>query len=57
MILENAGRLPGSDFEDNVCIAGAIAAKLDLIVTRDTAGFAGSPVPAVTPAELILRLP
>lgn len=54
--LEEADRQPGFDFEDNVCIACAMAAGIDWIVTRDPAGFVHSPVPAVSPAELIDRL-
>ena len=45
-----------SDYEDNLQIACAIEAQLDAIVTRDPAGFAQSPVPAMTPAELLNRL-
>jgi predicted nucleic acid-binding protein len=55
--LELAASLPASDFEDNVLIAGALLAGLDGIVIRDPKGFAGSPVPAVSPAELLARLP
>ena len=54
--LEEADRQPGLDFEDNVCIACAIAAEIDWIVTRDPAGFSQSPVSAVSPAELMTRL-
>lgn len=55
--LELAASLPASDFEDNVLIAGAVLARLDAIVTRDPRGFTGSPVPALSPAELLARLP
>jgi hypothetical protein len=55
--LELAASLPGSDFEDNLQIACASLARLDAIVTRDPKGFAGSTVPALTPAELLARLP
>jgi predicted nucleic acid-binding protein len=47
----------GDDFEDNLQIACAILAGLDAIVTRDPKGFAGSPVPVVTPAELLAQIP
>lgn len=50
-IIETARRLPGNDFEDNAQIAGALAAGLDLIVTRDIGGFAHSPIPAVAPLD------
>jgi predicted nucleic acid-binding protein len=47
---------PGSDFEDNLQIASAVEAGLDAIVTRDPKGFAGSPIPVYSPAELLARL-
>jgi predicted nucleic acid-binding protein len=55
-ILNDASMMPGIDFEDNVAIGCARTAQLDLIVTRDSVGFVHSPVPAVTPAELLTRL-
>ncbi len=55
-IVEAALSLPGKDFEDNIQIACAQAAGLDLIVTRNTADFAQSPVPAVEPLAVISRL-
>lgn len=48
---------PGGDFEDNLQVASAVEARLDAIVTRDPKGFAGSPVPVLTPPELLARLP
>ncbi len=54
--LRNADVQAGADFEDNVCIACAIEAQLDAIVTRDPTGFTQSPVLAMTPAELLKRL-
>lgn len=56
-ILEAADQWPGSDFEDGIQIASAIAAKVDAIVTRDPKGFAGSPVPVLSPVELVAQLP
>ena len=50
---EAAFALPGSDFEDNLQIACAVQAGLDLIITRDPRGFAASPIPAVAPADLL----
>jgi predicted nucleic acid-binding protein len=41
--------LPGRDFEDSVTASAAEAASCDAIVTRDPAGFAGSPVAAFEP--------
>lgn len=55
-LLEAALALPGSDFEDNVQIACAQLAGLDLIVTRNTPDFRHSPIPAVEPADIIGRL-
>jgi hypothetical protein len=54
--LEMATALPGSDFEDNLHIACAAEARLDAIVTRNPKDFAGSPVPVLTPAELLALL-
>ena len=54
--LEMATTFPGSDFEDNLQIACAVEAKLDPIVTRNPKDFAGSPVPVLTPAELLALL-
>ena len=54
--LELARTLTGSDFEDNLQVACAVLARLDVIVTRDPKGFAGSPVPALSPAELLARI-
>jgi len=39
-IVEAALALPGNDFEDNIQIACAQSAGLDLIVTRNTTDFA-----------------
>jgi predicted nucleic acid-binding protein len=55
--LEEADSMAGSDLEDNVSLACALAAGLDAIVTRDPRGFAGSPVPVLSPAELLAQLP
>ena len=54
--LERADAMPGSDLEDNVSLACALAASLDAIVTRDPTGFAGSPIPVLSPAELLALL-
>jgi hypothetical protein len=55
-LLDGADRREGSDFEDNLQVECAVAAGLDAIVTRDSAGFEGSPIPVLTPTELIARL-
>lgn len=54
--LEHAAGLPASDFEDNLPIACASHARLDAIVTRDPKGFAASPVPVLSPTELLARI-
>jgi hypothetical protein len=54
--LQAAAALGGRDFEDGLQIACAAAARLDAIITRDPAGFLGSTVEAIEPAELLNRL-
>jgi predicted nucleic acid-binding protein len=56
-LLRAARALPGNDFEDNVQIACAQAAGLDLIVTRDPAGFAHAGLPAIAPFDISRYLP
>ena len=48
-LLQQARALPGSDFEDNVQIACATNAQLDLIITRNPADFRHSPVLVIEP--------
>ena len=55
--LELARRQAPGDYEDALQIAVALEAGVDAIVTRDPAGFAQSPVRAVTSAELLAQLP
>lgn len=55
-MLVAAQALPGNDYEDNVQIACAVDARVNVIVTRDPKGFAGSPIPVLTPADLVARL-
>ena len=54
--LEAAIMLEGNDFEDNLQIACAMSLQLDFIVTRDSSGFTGSPMPVLTPHQLLSRL-
>ena len=56
-ILRKARALPGNDFEDNVQIACAEAAHLDLIVTRNAHDFVHSPVRAIEPPTISRYLP
>lgn len=56
-LLRIARAAPGGDFEDNVQIACAQAADLDLIITRDTADFSHAALPAIEPADIVKYLP
>ena len=51
-----AQALSGLDFEDDLQIACAGQAGVDAIVTRDPHGFAASPIPILTPADLVVSL-
>lgn len=55
--LLRARTLPGSDFEDNVAIACADVERLDFIVSRNTADFGHSTIPALEPLALLPYLP
>jgi hypothetical protein len=55
-VLIAAHALQGNDFEDNVQIACAHSAGLDLIVTRNAAHFEQSPIPTNDPAAVAHRL-
>jgi predicted nucleic acid-binding protein len=55
-IIEAALALPGADFEDNVQIACAQAAGLDLIITRNAGDFAQAGIPAIPPPDVPARL-
>jgi hypothetical protein len=48
--------LPGEDLEDSIQIAAAVQSGVDAIVTRDPRGFTASPVPVLTPPELLAKL-
>lgn len=56
-VLLIADALHGVDFEDNVQIACARILHLDAIVTRDAAGFEGTSITVLMPAELLEQLP
>jgi hypothetical protein len=51
-----AHTLAGTDFEDDLQIACAVRAQVDAIVTRDPHGFAASPIPVLTPADVVASL-
>jgi predicted nucleic acid-binding protein len=52
-----ARSLTGTDFEDNVQCASALAASADCIVTRDSTGFSGAPLIILTAPQILARLP
>lgn len=52
-VLDAALQLVCPDYEDAVCAAAALHAGCTLIVTRDPAGFVGSPVPPIEPAAAL----
>jgi predicted nucleic acid-binding protein len=54
--LEQAYETGTADLEDALQIACAARASLDAIITRDPAGFAGSPIAVLSPTELTTRL-
>lgn len=49
--------LPFADFEDAVVAAVARKTASAFIITRDIAGFAASPVTAITPADFLGQFP
>ncbi len=54
-IIEKAIAAQPTDFEDAVQYHSALQAKADLIISRDTKGFAEFDLPVMTPAEFIAR--
>lgn len=54
--LKLAETLPGSDFEDNLQIACAFRADVDVILTRDKTGFRDASMSVMTPAELLAKV-
>lgn len=55
-LLRQARALPGNDFEDNVQIACAINAQLDMIITRNPADFRAAPVVVIEPPQITTHL-
>ena len=53
---QEARRLPLADFEDAVVATVARATASVFIITRNVEDFAGSPVPAITPADFLSQL-
>lgn len=56
-LLRQARALPGNDFEDNVQIACATSAQVDLSITRNPADFRTSPIPVIDPSQIGSHLP
>jgi hypothetical protein len=54
--LQQARALSGNDFEDNVQIACALNAQLDLIITRNPADFRGSSITVAEPSQISAHL-
>lgn len=54
--LVRARDLDWPDFEDAVVAAAAESAHCDSIVTRNVSDFKGSPVPVMTPHEMLLEM-
>jgi predicted nucleic acid-binding protein len=52
---KDARSLPFNDFEDAAVAAVAQATASAFIITRDVAGFTGSRVPAISPADYVNR--
>ena len=55
-VIHQALQSPIKDFEDAVTSAAAMAAGLEIIVTRNKADFVASLVPAMLPEELLKML-
>lgn len=55
-ILQDAAQLPVTDYEDAVQIAAAIAANLDVIVTRDLKDYKNSPLLVYSPSDFLALL-
>ena len=52
-IMRDARKLPMTDFEDAIIAESARVNRCDYVVTRDLKDFLHSPVPAVSPANLL----
>lgn len=55
-VLQMALRAGGTDFEDDTVLASGILAGAEIVCTRDASGFKASPLPVMTPAELLTRI-
>ena len=55
-VIRGAFALPLPDFEDAVCAASAVAARCDVLATRDPKGFRNAPLPVMDPASALAWL-
>jgi predicted nucleic acid-binding protein len=55
-VLQEAVKLSGRDFEDNVQVAVAHSAASTCIVTRDPKGFLHALLPVKSPSEFVIQL-
>jgi predicted nucleic acid-binding protein len=55
-VFRRARQLAFADFEDAVVAGLAEAGRCDHLITRNVADFAGSPIPALTPTDLLIAL-
>ena len=53
---ELACTFEGRDFEDNLQMAAAVESRLDMIVTRDPAGYPSRPVRVCSPEQALTEL-
>ncbi len=51
-----ANRLPMADFEDAMQVAAAQACEAQFIVTRNVGDYKQSPIPAMTPQQMLEQL-
>ena len=56
VVLRGALALAWRDFEDAVCVEAARGADCDVIVSRDSKGFANSPIPVIDAAAALVWL-
>jgi predicted nucleic acid-binding protein len=53
---ELACTFDGRDFEDNLQMAAAVEGRLDVIISRDPAGYPNSPLPVFLPGQAVAEL-
>jgi hypothetical protein len=55
-LLQAALTLPLTDYEDAVQLACALTHQLDAVITRNIEDYRNSPLPVLTPVEMLARL-